>query len=144
MSSGSTFDNDFFNGVALGNGPIRVLLADRGNVLRGRVALGESTAPGWSALQTLWFALPGYDGPFVVRAARLGDQGPIEVQPDSTGLAPGRGPLMVAAGLTLNTQAGYRTVPGSTWMRSPGCYAWQVDGHGFSEVIVVDAVGSGG
>jgi hypothetical protein len=142
VSSGSTFDNAYFNGVALGNGPVRVLLADRGNISHGRVDLGESKAPGWSALQTLWFAMPGYDGPFVVRAARLGTRGPIEVQPNSTSLGPGRGPLMIAAGPTLNTQAGYRTVPGSTWIRSPGCYAWQVDGQGFSEVIVVDA-GSG-
>jgi hypothetical protein len=137
-SSGSTFDS-YFAGVALGSGPVRVLLADRGNIVRGRVDLGASEAPGWSALQTLWFAMPGYDGPFVVRAAPLGARGPIEVQSDQTGLRPGSGPLVVAAGPTTNTQDGYRTVPGSTWVRSPGCYAWQIDGRGFSEIVVADA-----
>jgi hypothetical protein len=34
---------------------------------------------------------------------------------------------------------GFRTTPGSTWVTSAGCYAWQVDGRNFSEVIVVDA-----
>ncbi|MGH2884745.1 MAG: hypothetical protein ACRDPA_18920 [Solirubrobacteraceae bacterium] len=47
---------------------------------------------------------------------------------------------MVPAGPTQNTENGYRTVPGSTWVASPGCYAWQVDGRNFSELIVVHAL----
>jgi hypothetical protein len=70
----------------------------------------------------------------------------MQVQPDYSGLNPGSGPLVVPAGPTINsfptpgpgTYRGYRTVPGSTWVKSPGCYAWQVDGRGFSEVIVAD------
>jgi hypothetical protein len=130
----------YFTGVALGRGPVRVLLADRGDVLRGRVRLGSGQVSGWSALQTLWFAEPGYDGPFVVRASRLGTTSPVEDTPGATGLDPGSGPLAVPAGATANTEAGYRTVPGSTWVRSPGCYGWQVDGTGFSEVIVADVL----
>ena len=42
-------------------------------------------------------------------------------------------------GIRFLTGYGYRTQPGSTWVRSPGCYAWQVDGRGFSETIVVKA-----
>jgi hypothetical protein len=140
VSTGSTLATSDFTGSALGSGPVRVLLADRGDVLRGRVDLGTSAAPGWYALQTLWIAMPRYSGPFVVRAARLGARGPIEVQPSETGLSPGSGPLIVTAGPTLNSQGGYRTVPGSTWMKSPGCYAWQVDGRGFTKIIVVDAM----
>jgi hypothetical protein len=137
-SSGSTVKNSSFVGVALGSGPVRLLLSDRGDIRRGQVLLGRTQAPGWSALQTLWFATPGYVGPFVVRAARLGARAPIEVQPDQTGLGPGRGALIVAAGPTANTQDGYRTIPGSTWVRTPGCYAWQVDGQGFSEIVVAN------
>jgi hypothetical protein len=140
VTSGVTFDNSSFVGVALGSGPVRVLLADAGDVLRGSVDLGVRSAPGWFAVQTLWFSTPPYNGPFVVRAKRLGASGPIEVQPGGTGLGPGKGPLLVAAGATINTQDSYRTAPGSTWIKSPGCYAWQVDGRGFSEVIVMDAV----
>jgi hypothetical protein len=140
VSSGSRFDNSYFGGVALGSGPVRVLLADAGDIRHGRVDLGRGDAPHWFALQTLWFAMPGYHGPFVVRAARLGARGPIEVQPGGTGLTPGSGPLVVASGATIDTQDGYRTVPGSTWVRSPGCYAWQVDGRHFSEDIVLDAL----
>jgi hypothetical protein len=107
--------------------------------------------------------MPSYNGPFVLRAARLGAKGPIEVQSGGTGQAPGPGPLVVPAGPTINTYYtgwrpglvrdavtgrlvrtltgyGYRTVPGGTWIKSPGCYAWQVDGRGFSDVIVMDAL----
>ncbi len=162
VSSGYTVANAYFGGSALGSGPVRVLIGNQGDVLRGRPELGTTEAPGWYALQTLWFAMPGYNGPFVVRGGRLGKPGPIAVQPGRTGLLPGSGPLVVPAGPTINTYYtnwrpghnrdavtgrlvptltgyGYRTVPGSTWIRSPGCYAWQVDGRGFSDVIVVDA-----
>jgi hypothetical protein len=116
--------------------------------VHGRPRLGTGVPGPWQALQTLWFAVPGYDGPFEVRAARLGKSGPIAVQPGGSGLTPGSGPLVVPGGPTINsypppgpgTYHGYRTVPGSTWVRSPGCYAWQVDGRGFSEVIVFDAL----
>ena len=86
VSSGSSVENMYFTGVALGRGPVRVLLADRGDVLRGRVRLGSGQVSGWSALQTLWFAEPGYDGPFVVRASRLGTTSPVEDTPGATGL----------------------------------------------------------
>jgi hypothetical protein len=144
---GGQIDTSLFGGVALGSGPVRVLLADRGDVLRGHVDLGATqrqpgttNAPRWFAVQTLWFSMPGYDGPFVVRGQRLGQSGSIEVQPDATGLAHGSGALVVPAGPTINTSDGYRTVPGSTWVTAPGCYGWQIDGKAFSEVIIVDTV----
>ena len=162
VSSGYTVNNPYFGGSVLGAGPVRVLVANRGDVLHGRAKLGTSGARGWFALQTLWYSILGYDGPFVVRAARLGKRGPDEVQPGASGLSPGSGPLVVPTGPTINTYYsnwrpghardpvsgrlvptltgyGYRTVPGSTWVKSPGCYAWQIDGRGFSEVIVIDA-----
>ena len=146
VSSGYVVNNPYFVGDALGRGPVRVLIDQAGNVLHGRPDLGTSGARGWFALQTLWFTMPGYDGPFVVRATRLGKPGAIEVQ--SGGDGPGSGPLVVPAGPTLNsypvattnTDNLYRTVPGGTWVKVPGCYAWQVDGRGFSEHIVFDAV----
>lgn len=142
-TAGATVSNSFFGGVALGSGPVRVLIVNRGDLIQGRAVLGFATdTPGWFALQTLWFAIPGYNGPFVVRAKRLGSNGPIEVQPGRTGQEPGSGPLVVPAGPTLNTDSGFRTIPGSTWVTSAGCYAWQVDGRNFSEVIVVDALRS--
>jgi len=44
-----------------------------------------------------------------------------------------------APGDTINTGDGYRTDPRTTWISAPGCYAFQVDGLGFSELIVFQA-----
>ncbi|MGH2858190.1 MAG: hypothetical protein ACRDMJ_11985 [Solirubrobacteraceae bacterium] len=161
VSSGYVADNAFFGGAVLGHGQVRVLVGNTGDVARFK--LGTTSVHGWYAFQTLWFAMPSYNGPFVVRGARLGRRGPIAVQPGGDGQSPGSGPLVVPAGATINTYYtnwrpervrdpvsgrpvtvqfgyGYRTVPGSTWVRSPGCYAWQVDGRGFSEMLVLDAL----
>jgi hypothetical protein len=139
-SPGRAVHNRYFSGIALGSGPVRVVLADTGDLRHGRVEIQGARDGSGYGIATLWFALRAYRGPFVVRAARLGTPGRIAVQPGDGGQRPGRGPLVVEAGPTLNTYPnGDRTVPGSTWVGSPGCYAWQVDGRGLSEVIVFDA-----
>jgi hypothetical protein len=43
----------------------------------------------------------------------------------------------VPSGPAANGLAGWREFPYSTFVKSPGCYAWQVEGATFSEVIVV-------
>ena len=43
-------------------------------------------------------------------------------------------------GATLNGTNGWREWPGVTSLRSPGCYAFEIDGVGFSEVVVFKAV----
>ncbi len=138
-SGGTLVSNGYFGGTSFGTGPVRVLVANRGSLRHGRVVLGTTDTPGWFAIQTLWYARPGYGGAFVVRAARLGGGGPVPLPPPRPGLGLPSGQLVVPAGATLNTLDGYRTVPSSAWMRSGGCYAWQVDGRGFSETIVLDA-----
>ena len=73
---GKPVQTSFFEGVALGSGPVKVLIADRGDLRVGRAVLGISESPGWFVLQTLWFSVPSYDGQFVVRAKVLGSHGP--------------------------------------------------------------------
>lgn len=132
-SRGARFNTSQFGGIALGTGPVRVLA---GSTRRGIAELINPTSvPPWLALKTLWFSLPAYQGPFVIRATRLDRPGPAAL-----GEGPGVVPLVIPPGPTLNTFVGYRTVPGGLWVKSPGCYAWQVDGVGFSEIIVVRAV----
>jgi hypothetical protein len=139
-SAGRAVHNPYFTGIALGSGPVRVVLADTGDLRHGRVQIRGAREGSGYGIATLWFAPRTYRGPFTVRAERLGRPGQVEVQPGPNGQRPGRGPLIVIAGPTINTYPnGDRTVPGSTWVASPGCYAWQVDGRGFTEVIVFDA-----
>jgi hypothetical protein len=113
---------------------VRVAIGNGGNLRRGQAQLGSPDVPGWFALETLWFAMPSYDGPFVVRGEPLGGSGSIHVD----GSPANASPLVVPPGPTANTQHGTRVAPVSTWVTSPGCYGWQVDGLSFSYVIVVD------
>ena len=129
---GTLFNTSYFGGIAHGAAPVRVLVGNR----RGTADLINPTSvPPWLGLKTLWFSLPSYQGPFVIRAKRLGRPGPVAL-----GEGPVVGPLVVPPGSTFNSFSGWREVPGGLWVKSPGCYAWQVDGLGFSEIIVVRAV----
>jgi hypothetical protein len=132
-SRGTPFHASQVGGIALGTGPVRVIA---GSNRRGIAELINPTSePPWLALKTLWFSLPAYQGPFVIRATRLDGPGPVAL-----GESAGRVPLVIPPGPTLNSFFGYRTVPGGLWVKSPSCYAWQVDGLGFSEIIVARAV----
>ena len=143
-SPGKTVNTADFGGVALGNGPVRVLIAATGGVRHGVAGLINPTnSPPWLALKTLWFAVPAYQGPFVIRARRLGRPGPAALGAgtgDTAIARPTVAPLVVPPGPTLNGTGGWREAPGGLWVRAPGCYAWQVDGLTFSEIIVVQAV----
>jgi len=126
-----------FGGIALGDGPVRPIIAQEppGVARRGIAHLGPTSAPPWLGIKTLWFSVPAYQGPFVIRAKRLDHAGPVAL-----GGAPGVAPLAVLSGPAAGGFNGWRTVPGGTWVKTPGCYAWQVDGLTFSEEIVVKAV----
>jgi hypothetical protein len=138
-SHGLPVNNSIFGGVALGNGPVRPSLAELsvGDARRGIADLLSRTSapPPWLVVKTLWFSVPAYQGPFVIRAERLGRPGPIAL-----GESPTFAPLVVPPGPTMNGGLGWRTAPGGTWVKSPGCYAWQVDGLTFSYIIVVQAM----
>ena len=118
----------------MGPGPVRpILLA---NTHGGTTHLiSDTDYAGWLAFKSLWYSEPRYKGPFLVRVRRLdgaGAAGLLET-PQLTSFYTPPGP-------TMNTTNGYREVPGATWLKTPGCLAWQVDGLTFSNVIVVRAV----
>lgn len=135
-SSGRTINTQYFTGTALGDGPVRPLIAMEGDLAHGITDTAAHQYPGWLAFKTLWISMPQYQGPFVIRAKRLDGPGRISFNPQSQKLYP----LVVPPGPTANSGGGYRTVPGQTWVKAPGCYAWQVDGLTFSEVIVIKAL----
>ena len=134
-TSGGPANTSFFDGTALGTGLVRPLIAMAGDLAHGSVDLDTGEAPGWLAFKTLWFSVPAYQGPFLIRAAPLDGKGVIRM-----GGSPSLTSLVVPPGPTVNSGDGYRTVPGETWVTVPGCYAWQVDGLTFSETIVFSAV----
>lgn len=117
-----------FAGVALGTGPVEPLMSPVSGF-----RLDRST--GWYLSKTLWFSAPSYPGPALVRGARIDGNGPV-----GFGEQPLIGHLVIPPGPTVNEGPdGYRQAPGGTFVRSLGCYAWQVDGLDFSYAIVFEA-----
>jgi hypothetical protein len=121
------------SGIALGSGPVRVFINNPGDLRHGMAHLASTDVPGWLALKTHFFSVPAYHGPFLVRAQRLDDSGPIRLGARPTQTAP----LRVPSGPAANGLAGWREFPYSTFVKAPGCYAWQVDGLTFSKTIIV-------
>ncbi len=120
-------------GNALGSGPVYVFS-------------GEIIGSGYSN-KVAWAADPSYSGPIRIRGGRIDGSGQLLLgAPDNYW----RGaPVKTVEGTDLypeldfleshsifpNVPAGWRMWPSGTYVASPGCYAWQVDGVGFSELI---------
>lgn len=121
-----------FGSWTLGDGQVRVAINNVGDLRHGKVRMGADGAAGWHGVKTHFFSVPGYQGPFLVRASRLDHSGPIRI-----GATPAEaGPLLVPSGPTANGSSGWREVPYFTFVKTPGCYGWQIDGRRFTETIV--------
>jgi hypothetical protein len=115
---------------AFGPGPAYPALASDG----GRAVLQYVPSwgyDGWDGTKLLW-TVPRYVGPYIVRGRQL--DGINELRFD-------QGPNW-----TNKLQREIRLVgpyprlnPAATFLRGPGCYAYQVDGRGFSYMIVFEA-----
>lgn len=87
----------------------------------------------WLGAQVTWRADRSYSGPVLIRGREVGDGG------GAVGFGEGHVPYDELQ--LLHSGQGAPGGPGRTWftftrVRRPGCYAYQVDGTGFSEVIV--------
>jgi hypothetical protein len=120
----------FYGSLAFGPGPAYPTLAAESDhaVLQYLVGWGDD---GWDGTKALW-TVPSYYGPYVVRGRQL--DGPGELRFD-------QGPAW-----TRRMNPELRLVgpeadlhPAATYLRGPGCYAYQVDGRGFSYLIVFEA-----
>jgi hypothetical protein len=92
----------------------------------------------WLAGRVTWSAAGSYTGPVLIRGRELGGSGAV-------GFGEGRTPYDELQLLTSGQ--GAPSVPGGgrSWLsytrvRSPGCYAYQVDGTSFSSVIAFRVV----
>jgi hypothetical protein len=125
-----------FAGTVVGRGPVRPLVAPAGfrPFADHSILFVPSGIAGWRSVKTLWFASPGYHGPILIRGRRLDGSGTLAFGAST--------PRIVDP--QLPPAPGARSYTGATWVTSPGCYAWQVDGTSFSTVVVFRArFGSG-
>lgn len=132
-SSGRRLDNGQFGGIALGRGPVEPLIAMAGDLEHGVIAFHRGN--GWWDAKTLWFSRPRYRGPVFIRGRRLDGPGRIVFGEQPSLIDP-----QLPPGPAINGTNGWREWPGGTFIRSLGCYAWQIDGSDFSRVVVFKAV----
>jgi hypothetical protein len=96
----------------------------------------------WRLVRTLWISRPSYQGPVLVRGGRLERSGTIafgeELPPRPTLRLPAGGWPRTGIGPReggVAIRAGWRATSVPTLVRAPGCYAFQIDGLGFSYVL---------
>jgi hypothetical protein len=132
-SAGAEVETLAFGGIALGRGdPVRPL----GPFTTDGIAkdVSASMDPSWFGPKTLWYVVPAYQGPVLIRGSRLDGPGPV-----GFGEQPLVSALIIPPGPTLNEASdGYRTSPGGTYVMRAGCYGVQVDGTSFSYLIVLE------
>ena len=117
-------------GGGLGPGPVYPILGRPGLVAYFRSDLGT-----WAGQKVLWFVLPDYKGPVLIRGRRLGG---AELMRFDNGLVPAK-EIRIAPGETVTWTGqvpGSRGRPSAVRVRVPGCYGVQIDGASFSEVVV--------
>ena len=120
--------------------PITIHVAGPVSPRQVSAGVGFHTVAGstWLGAQVTWIATGGYTGPLLIRGALLGGGAALGFGTRATPydelqlLDAGRGaPRVGGNGRAWVTY---------TRVRAGGCYAYQVDGTGFSEVVVFRAV----
>ena len=118
----------------LGPGPVGPVGFGPHAILRYRHRKGSQ---GWGHQKVLWAASPTYDGPILIRGARIDGPGFVGF---NLGYGAPLAELQLPPGSAPATgHHGWRGWPSYTRVRDPGCYAYQVDGTDFSYVIVFRA-----
>ena len=122
-------------GLALGDGPAYPVGFDRDGVYDYSGTIEEG---GWYLLKVLWIVDPdAYSGPVLVRGRQL--DGPNEMR-----FGPGSSPIselrLDPKEAITGGEGDWPNWPTYTRVRTPGCYAYQIDGTSFTKVITFRAV----
>lgn len=120
-------------GLAVGDGPVYAVIADGGVLTYGPP--GNFQSREWGGQKVLWFAQFEVHGPILIRGHQL--DGPNEVRFEYGDVPPLE--LTFTAGGAGTDSNHWTNVPTYTRVRAPGCYAYQVDGPDFTEVIIFEA-----
>jgi hypothetical protein len=123
-------------------GPCPITLHATGPVSPREISAGVGfrrvSGSQWLAASVTWTAAANYTGPVLIRGEMLGG--------GALGFGTGATPydelqLLDAGKGAPRVAGGGRAWVTSTRIRSGGCYVYQVDGTGFSELVVFRAVG---
>jgi hypothetical protein len=126
-------------GPGLGDGPVYPVGFPKSGVLRFPYPPPKNSlfaGSEWGGQKVLWVSDPRYDGPILIRGEQLDGSNQVRF---------GQGSAAILQELAFrrhsadNWEGGWRNFPSYTRLRGPGCYAYQVDGAGFSDVIIFRA-----
>ncbi len=118
---------------ARGQGPVFVVAEPPSRVIGLRPS--DLNVHGWYGLKTILAVNPSYRGPLLVRATHLVGTGGIGFGPSGEDA-----PTLRELRLDEPTNGvDWRSWPTVTLLRSSGCFAYQIDGTTFTEVIVFEA-----
>ena len=129
-TSGRIVSPDF--GPALGDGPVYpVGLGTTG-------VLGVVADAGGFMQKVLWVASYAYSGPVLIRGGRLGAAGAIQFGTGDTSSGD-EFRLTEGTASSAGEEPGWRKWPSYTYVPSLGCHAYQIDGVGFTKIVVFEA-----
>jgi hypothetical protein len=132
QSPGRYIQTPAFGSMVVGTGPVRLGVDDAGNPRQGFHPAGDH---GWLALKTHLAETPAHEGPFLVRPERLDRSGVIRIGDTPADNAP---LLVLGSPTPVGARGeGWHDIPYFTFVRTPGCYGWQIDGNTFSTTVVV-------
>ncbi len=136
--------SDFF----LGNGPIYADFFGGDASTRKQSILQyvdaqtyEGGTSGWGGQKVIWFIDPIYHGPALIRGKQLDGSGQVRFDSEPNEPAAPAAHTLLNALRIIGGGAGdpWPSWPSNTRLQMPGCYAYQVDGPNFSEIIVFKA-----
>ena len=114
-----------------GTGP--VYLMSVGDDPAGSLGIARADLQGWRGQKAPWIASPRYRGPILIRGARIDGRGELRFARSTGEHLPA---LYQRRGQAVQPN-GWRVWPGLILVRTPGCYALQIDGLKFSNLIVI-------
>jgi len=125
-----------------GRGP--VYLIGLQGTSKATVGIGDSArdALGWYGQKTPWAITRSYTGPILVRGARIGRKGRVHGPKGQMRFAYGYGAHLKelhwesGADQGLPPDPNFRFLASASLFRRTGCYAYQIDGTSFSEIVV--------
>lgn len=129
-------------GFAVGSGPVYATLPFIGAV---NLNMQYPSTTGWYGIKTVWWVEPDKaDRPILVRGRRVDGEGEMRFTGGTLGGTPDE-PVaelrLAGPNAQLAGPDGWHDWASNLWVREPGCYAYQVDGANFSDVVVFEAVG---
>ena len=124
-------------GPAFGSGPVYTVFGTDEARLRYGYD-GEFEGSDWGGNKVLWVSSPDYHGPALIRGYQVDGTNEVRFERGAEPPAELQFPLE-GSGSSPDLEPGWRQLPSYNRVRAPGCYAYQVDGLDFSEVILFEA-----